>query len=61
MSAANQNSGSDLFRFKRVPERDLCFFFLGVSGITELGVVDRWISRWNSLLGTSTIAAGDPK
>lgn len=37
------------------------FFFLGVSGITELGVVDRWISRWNSLLGTSTIAAGDPK
>lgn len=37
------------------------FFFFGVSGITELGVVDRWISRWNSLLGTSTIAAGDPK
>lgn len=30
VSAANQNSGSDLFRFKRVPERDLCFFFWGL-------------------------------
>lgn len=60
MSAANQNSGSDLFRFKRVPKRDLCvcvFFF----GLVESRNWGWWIAGSVDGAHCSTIAAGDPK